>query len=197
MKNFNLTDLQRFAALTFNYVDKDALEKLYRKYGDTSGEMTDFTLYQKLLYNPDFATDYALLARSIYDNRYFREDLREGRLRIYGDGSAFTAYSLDGETPAGQTPSGTDTGSGSSSSSGSGILGWLNSAFGWLGQASTIGISWYDRLSGNYNSILETQKNLSEAELEKQRKKATTNTLLVVGGIIGIVVVLILVFKKK
>jgi cobalamin biosynthesis Mg chelatase CobN len=190
MKDFNITDLQRFAALTFNYIDKDALDKLYRKYGDTSGEMTDFTLYQKLAHNPDFATDYAKLAKSIYDNRYFREDLRNGTVRVYGDGSAFVAYSYDGETGSGS--SGSDSGSGSSSSNK--VLGWLNSAFGWLGQASTIGINWYDRLSGNYSKMLDIQK--KEAEAREQQQQASSTVIWIVGGVVVVIVVLILILKK-
>ncbi|MCL1867428.1 MAG: hypothetical protein FWF72_00535 [Paludibacter sp.] len=233
MKNFNLADLKMFAALTFQYVDRDALDKLYRKHGDNSGEISDLTLYEKLAKNPDFATDYSCLARTILDNRYFREDFNNQTLHIYGDNSAFeqqkqVKYSWVGgdfddddgdgiknifdmvDNRTGTSSSGTSgssgSGSGSNGTSGSGgssgkqkqdLFGWLNSAFGWLGSASSMGISWYDRLSGNYSKILDNQGKEADAREQEQKWKKMQTMLLIGGGVFVVVIILILVFKKK
>jgi len=196
MRDFNLTDLKMFAALTFQYVDRDALDKLYRKYGDNSGEISDFTLFNKLAKNPDFATDYAQLAYGIFQNRYFLEDFENQTLHIYGDNSAFEQYkvrALDGDTA--DTPPTGDT-SGQQNNS---LFGWLTSAFGWLNEASSIGINWYDRLSGNYSTLLNTQQQLAQAEAQKQQNGQLKNTLLLVGIIVVVIVILILIliFRKK
>ena len=179
-------DLKRFTRVTFPYVNKTELSRLYHDIGfDRVSTNFDNTV-MLLLKDRDFAYRYGLLVRKAVEGREFQQALRLGKLDYMTGAEALREAS--------GVSSGASSASGQPGSvRGGGALAWLNSIVDLIGA----GTKAYDTVKGTPSNQAEAYRLMAEAELARQQSRSNLGLILGIAGAIVVLVIVIVLMRRK
>jgi len=166
--NLLLENIFAFIKLTFRYVDKVGLDRLFKNNGYLRVPQTIEQIYSIFITDNEFARGYMELVKEAKEhNREFQADLESGLFDALDFGKVNFAVSQETQT---------------------GIMGIVGNLIG-----SAVSIT--DMIKGNSASIAASN---AQAEAAKAAAKAANTKMIIGGviGAIVIIVVLYFVFKK-
>lgn len=178
VENFNLNfdKLRKFVNLTFPFVDKRKLSKLYNDLGYPRLSITEENTLRLMLDSSDFAYSYGLIVREAVGGREFQQSLRLGQLD-----NVLTAYEGDATTEAGKS---------------GGVLGWISGIADALTKLGGTAAKLGDTYKGTNSAISEAERLKAEAALAVAQYKSNLWLILGIGGAVAVLVVLIILLKR-
>ncbi len=178
VKNFNLNfdKFRKFVNLTFPFVDKRKLSKLYNNFGFPRLSVTEDNTLRLMFDSRDFAYSYGSLVREAVGGREFKQALRLGQL----DG-VFVAYEGDATAEAGKS---------------GGALGWITGIADALTKLGGTAAKLGDTYKGTNSAISEAERLKAEAALAVAQYKSNLWLILGIGGAVAVLVVLIILLKR-
>lgn len=178
VENFNLNfdKLRKFVNLTFPFVDKRKLSKLYNNLNYLRLNITEENTLRLMLDSRDFAYAYGVLVREAVGTREFQQALRLGQLN-----NILTAY--EGVSSAETGKSG-------------GALGWISGIADALTKIGSTAARLGDTYKGTNSAVSEAERLKAEAALAAAQSKSNLWLILGIGGVVVILVVLIILLKR-
>lgn len=188
IRNFNL-DIDRlllFIEVTFPFVDKRELGRLYDKAGYPRLSVTKENTVNLLSKDNEFAVGYGKLVRLAVDSREFKQALKLGQFDWVQD-------RFDGETEDVTT---TAVGSNDSGGGGNKTLDWITGIAGALGKLGDMFSKVGDTIKGTNSQKSEAELRMAEAALAAAQSRKNTMLIVGVGGVVVILVLVVVLLKR-
>jgi hypothetical protein len=163
---------------TFNYIDKEELNKLVETYDPNEVYVTPDVVFD-LFENVAFARDYADLADAAVNSSLFKHD------DFYGDIDLAQFEYVKVNAADGNTSAKT------------GAFEWVSGAVGWLTNLGTTAGSLYQIFTGKSSGATDADADIAKAAAEAEAAKSKIMMVGIIFAVVVVVIVILVVALRK